>query len=305
MKKTSLKILVSSLIVLLAIWSIFLKDKEPKNSVMLPEDIETLRVVKNKQQVKPLGEEVLQANLITLAKNLEITISKDQAFRKLNDYRIDVKDLKFILSKELLKTYSLKLSNKLSMCIIDNFCGTKPDSAGYFDENGTPAHSLLARTLALLDLNLEYKDLQLDDIPFQDLLKLENTKILESTASLLLKANPTESELENYLDIAQDLEGANKQIFFSTLIRSSNSYQRSHVIEALATQFKDSDPYSIVAFFQKLSSLTLSSEELAKLASSGCHLKLENQISWNSFRFHLKKYIEKNKMDIDLNQLCP
>lgn len=305
MKKIIPTFLVLSLIVLVILWQVNLKSTPQTSQSSSGLKDKNVPSKKSNDSVKHLGDDILQKNIVKLASKLDILISKDEVFKQLNNYRIDVKDLSLNIPKEKLIHYSKKLSLKLTKCIKKDFCGTTPDKEGYFDETSTPAHSLLARSLELLDLNLEGNETDLSEIPFNELIQIENTKVLKNTASLLLKSNPSDSELEDFLDLSQDLDGAKKQVFFTTLIINSSPNQRESVVSSLAAQFKSSDPYSIVAFFQKINDLSLTREELIKLASSGCHLKMENEISWNSYRFHLKKYIDEKRMDIDVNQICP
>ena len=253
----------------------------------------------------PIGEDVLDEQVQKLATKLEVEVTEDKLFADLNNYRIEISELKKNQSKSFVKSYVIKQSKKLVSCLKENYCGTKPEEDGFFDEFSTPGHTLLSRELRLLNSMLEDGDLGPTELQFSDLVKFENKNILESTAELFLKSNPSESELGEFLGSASHLEGAKKQAFYFKLIGSASQSQREVLISNLSEELKSSTPYSVVAFFQKISSIELTEDELITISRSGCPLKGDNEVSWNSFSYNFKKYTTENSFDILLDEVCP
>ncbi|PIK13718.1 hypothetical protein [Halobacteriovorax sp. JY17] len=253
----------------------------------------------------PIGDDILNQQIQKLATNLEVKVTEDKLFQDLNNYKIEIEDLKKNQSKSFVKNYVIKQSAQLVKCLKKDYCGTKADPDGFFDEFATPGHTLLSRELRLLNTMLDDGDLAPSDLAFSELVKFENKNILESTADLFLKSNPSESELGTFLDNSSQLEGAKKQAFYFRLIGRANTSQREILIANLAEELKKSTPYSVVAFFQKISSLKLSEEELVTISRSGCPLKEDNEISWNSFSYNFKKYTSENSFDLFIDEICP
>ncbi|WP_157765661.1 hypothetical protein [Halobacteriovorax marinus] len=258
-----------------------------------------------KEESLPTGDQIINDQVQKLATNLEVKISEDQLFTGLNNYRVEIKDLKKGLKKDFVKKYVSSQSKKLLNCLKVDFCGMKADPDGYFDEHSTPAHVLLSRELRLLNEMLEFGELELNELDFSELIKLENKSIIESTAELFLKADPSQTDLESFIATSSHLEGAKKQTFYFKLIKAASSSQRDLLIDSLAKELKTSEAYSIVAFFQKISSLKLDESELITISKSGCHLKEDNEVSWNSFSYNFKKYVTENSFDILLDEVCP
>ncbi|GEM_PF-4158306 len=250
-------------------------------------------------------DDVTRGQINKLATNLEIQPDADKLFNDLNNYKIEISDLKKNLNKDFVKKYVKDQSKKIIKCLKKDYCGTKPDADGYFDEFSTPGHVLLSRQLRLLNSMLENGDLTPEELDFSELVKFENKNILESSAELFIKSNPSESELGTFLDNSSHLEGSKKQAFYFKLIGSSNNSQREILISNLSEDLKKSTPYSVVAFFQKISSLQLNEDELLVISKSGCQLKEDNEISWNSFSFNFKKYVAENSFDLLLDEVCP
>ncbi|WP_372655066.1 hypothetical protein [Halobacteriovorax sp.] len=250
-------------------------------------------------------DDIIKKQIHTLATNLEIPPDADKLFNDLNNYRIEISDLKKNLNKDFVKKYVKTQSKKIITCLKKDYCGTKPDADGYFDEFSTPGHILLSRQLRLLNAMLEDGDLSPDELDFSELVKFENKNILESSAELFIKSNPSESELGTFLDNSSHLEGSKKQAFYFKLIGSANQSQREILISNLSEDLKNSTPYSVVAFFQKISSLQLNEEELLVISRGGCQLKGENEVSWNSFSFNFKKYVAENSFSLLIDEVCP
>lgn len=255
--------------------------------------------------IAPVGEDILDKQVHKLAENLEVKVSADELFKGLNNYKIEISDLKKGQSKSFVKKYVLAQSKKLTACLKKDYCGMKPDPDGFFDEFSTPGHVLLSRELRLLNSMLENGDLNPDELEFSELVKFENKNIIESTAELFLKSNPSESELGEFLDSSSHLEGSKKQAFYFKLISSSTRDQRDILISQLAKELSSSTPYSVVAFFQKISSIDLSEDELVTVSKSGCQLKQNNEVSWNSFSYNFKKYVTERSFDILIDEVCP
>lgn len=250
-------------------------------------------------------EDIVKGQIQKLATNLELPPDPDKLFKDLNNYKIEISDLKKNLKKDFVKKYVKEQSQKIIKCLKKDYCGTKPDADGYFDEFSTPGHILLSRELRLLNAMLENGDLSPDELEFSELVKFENKNILESSAELFIKSNPSESELGEFLDSSSHLEGSKKQAFYFKLIGSANESQRAILISNLSDDLKKSTPYSVVAFFQKISSLKLSEDELLTISKGGCLLKEDNEVSWNSFSFNFKKYVTENSFDLLIDEVCP
>ena len=126
-------------------------------------------------------DDIIKKQIHTLATNLEIPPDADKLFNDLNNYRIEISDLKKNLNKDFVKKYVKTQSKKIITCLKKDYCGTKPDADGYFDEFSTPGHILLSRQLRLLNAMLEDGDLSPDELDFSELVKFENKKFMNST----------------------------------------------------------------------------------------------------------------------------
>ncbi|WP_127716977.1 hypothetical protein [Halobacteriovorax sp. HLS] len=261
---------------------------------------QTPHIEKKLKKEAHLGEEILNSEIKHLAKQIEKSISNSEYFNSLNDYRKKPEEIIKSFSATELKNYLINLSSELNNCLKKDFCDTKPDADGYFDENQTPAHKLLGRSLLIL--NKSNDDLQ-EDIPFLDFLSYNNEDILVNTSELFLKSSPTQDEFDDFLKKTRGLQGGSKSIVYKTLLMNKNDPNRSYIIEEFTNQIKDSEPNTIISFFQSIKGLNLSEEELEKLASASCQLK-ENQITWNSFSHHFNKYSEEMGYSLSASQIC-
>ena len=108
----------------------------------------------------------------------------------------------------------------------------------------------------------------------------------------------------SFLEKTRTLAENYKSTVFHTLLSRGDQLDRKTIIEELASQLREADPYSIVSFYQKLSSLKLDESEVEKISKSGCHLK-ENEMAWNSFKYNFKKYVESKSMQLTIQEICP
>lgn len=245
-----------------------------------------------------LGGEILDSQVKKLAKKISSELTSEQLFYELNNYRVSTTTIIKNFKSEKLNNYLKNITSELNECLKRDYCGTKPDSDGYFDENQTPGHKLLARSLEILN---EMKDVDLQDIDFESFLDYSNPLILSETAELFSKTDPSDEETITFLNKASKLDGDFKSQVFLTLLKTD--MKKDLIVSELAKQLKDSDNYSIVSFFQNVQEIDLSSSELTELISSSCHIK-ENKISWNSLKYNLDKYSEKKGYSLRVSQVC-
>ena len=290
-------ILVFSIGIILtaALFKILLQtDQELSKDTPSRTQADTISTVVN----KPLGQEILDTQVKKLAKNIDTALTNEQLFTNLNDYRISTQKIIGSFSKEELTSYLKKVSNELNECLKKDFCGTTPDKDGYFDDSQTPGHKLLARSLQILN---EMEEVNLVELELESFLEYSNELILSQAAELFSKSDPSEEETISFLNKATQLGGDYKSSIFISLLKSNMS--KDLIVGELSKQFKGSDNYSVISFFQKLNEVDLSAGEVRDLLSSSCHIK-ENKISWNSLKYNVSKYSKEKGYSLDVSQVC-
>lgn len=260
---------------------------------------------KNSSLSSSNAENILKNDLAKLERNLKIETVQDRNWVSVNNYSISVKDLVNPKnSKHLFNLTNGSIAN-LANCLKKDFCGMerRSESDAYFDENKTPGHILLGRSLNImlegLRINPDLKS-QIDWDLMNELTYSSNEIIQVLALELIKEYDTSDNDTDHLLKIVDNFKGNAKAQALAKLSTKDSSSDRIIFVNSLEKTFAGDDPNTVISVVESLKKMNLSNEEMARVSKNLCHYK-ENGTddpNWRMIKYNM------GKVSIDLDNIC-
>jgi hypothetical protein len=250
-------------------------------------------------------ENILKNDLAKLVRNLKIETVQDRNWVNVNDYSINVKELVNPKnSKHLFNLTNGSIAN-LANCLKKDFCGMerRSESDAYFDENKTPGHILLGRSLNIMLESLRINpglQSKIDWDLINEFTFSSNERIQVLAVELIKEYDTSENDTDNLFKIVDNFKGNAKADALAKLSVKDSSSERIIFVNSLEKAFAGDDPNTVISVVENLKKMNLSKEEMARVSKNLCHYK-ENGTddpNWKMIKYDM------GKVSIDLENIC-
>lgn len=201
--------------------------------------------------------------------------SKDNEFNEaVVDFSMDPREILEKISPTVIYQNSKSIINNLSACI-DNHCGMKPDTDGYFDPENTVEQKLINRNLELLLLVSTEGNLfefNINDVDFEKIFKGQNKKMIKNALKLYLSYYKDEASIVKLFDYSINFKDELKANFYSQISEATSQSPdlRAVYLSAIESDFKNSSGLERVELIKNIKLYNLDREEIKPTLTSLC-----------------------------------
>jgi hypothetical protein len=250
----------------------------------------------------------LEHDQAILEKNLNNTIIHSRDWQNFKNFSIPIKELVNLNNANEFFELSKTMIADLSLCLKKNYCGMerRNENDSYFDNQRTPGHILLERSLAILSESLTLKPSLSQNLDWElldSLTQNENESIKVESLKLINRFHADIKNQEKILRITEKFSGKSKA---DGLVEVSNSTRlsRNDILESIANSFSFDDPHTVISIIEKLELYHLTKNEFEKISPYLCRFKsndkteIEESPNWKMIKFDLGKF------NINLEEIC-
>lgn len=246
-----------------------------------------------------------QADLRKIEGFLKPKNIQSPSWKVLVDYRVD---LNTIITKDNAKDYFETALNNLPdlvECLRKDYCGMDKASisAPYFDNERTPAHLLVARTLNVLQASLKQVPelaIQIDWNLITEISGLNGNEVKAASMELLISFDKRNNGKEHLFEIAEGYKGIAKAKFYSEMAADLAAEERPVFINTLEKTLESDDADTIISTVEKMNTFRLTHNEIARVGKALCRFKRDEsqEHNWKMIVMNMKK------MDNNFEQHC-
>ena len=206
---------------------------------------------------------------------------QSKAWSILVDYKADIKK---IISKENAKEFflaSTKNMPELVECLRKDLCGLKADK---YDQDRTPAHLLLARTLNVLEESIKLQPSLRPLVDWHLITQISGLKGAElQVASMdLLKYDIGNSGVENFLKVAESYTGKAKLSFYVEMSKDLTPEERPLFISTIEKTLAKDETSTVLMIVEQMKMLRLTKLEIATISKALCRFKAAD--TWSTIK---------------------
>ncbi len=227
-------------------------------------------------------EEIVGSDFEKIEKNLKPENIKVSEWKNINNYALKEQDMVNVQNAE---KYFLTAKNNLPeiyTCLKKDFCGMESSIGDpYFDDQRTPAHILMNRSLKIMKESLKENPAlksQVDWDLMEDFASSEHEMLSVEALDLINQYGAGNSKVADALKKTQNFSGEAKADALVRITRNATSSDKKYVAFEIEDIFENGDAHTVISVLENVDQMNFKKESLMKMFSSLCRFK-EGQIN--------------------------
>ncbi len=217
-------------------------------------------------------------------------------WEKLVDYRTNLKQtINLENAVSYFETANQNLPD-LVICLRKDFCGMEPASLSspYFDDERTPAHLLVARTLDVIKESLRLHPELASKVDWNlitEISGLAGNEVRASSMDLLVSFDVRNNGRAHLFEIAESYKGEAKAKFYSKMAKDLEPSERPVFISTLEKSLEQDDAHTVISIVEKLNTFQLSKNEVVNVEKVLCRFKQDDpkDPNWLMIKYNMSK----------------
>lgn len=249
-------------------------------------------------------DEIVATDFQKIEKNLKRENIQADEWKDINTYTLKVEDMVNSGNAQYYFQVAQKNLPDIYSCLKRDFCGMEPaEGDPYFDDQRTPAHILMNRSLKVIRESLrENPDLssQVDWDLMEELAQSDADMLKVEALDIIREHSRINAATEDILKTTKNYTGEAKA---DALLRVSNNAgpkDKQLLAGEIADVFEIADPHTVISVLENMDKMKLSKESMLNVFSNLCRFK-QNELNPGNW-----KMIESlaSKLNPEFKTLC-
>jgi hypothetical protein len=247
--------------------------------------------------------EIVEGDFDKIEKRLKQDNIQGNEWKEINNYAIKPEDL--VTATNALAFFSKAQKNlpDLFHCLEKDFCGMESSpNDPYFDDQRTPAHILINRSLKIIKESLiENPNLvALVDWDLMDKLANSQQEMLEVEAiDIIDHFSPSSGGVENTLKASRSFTGTSKADSLIRVSHKATSSEKQLISNEIEEIFASGDAHTVISILESMDQMHLSKESMLKPFRNLCRFREDvNPGNWKMI------ILLANKLNPEFSKLC-
>ena len=249
-------------------------------------------------------EEIVGTDFEKIEKQLKPENIKADEWKGINDYTVPVNEL--VSSDNAAQYFKTAQNNlpELYSCLKKDFCGMESSPGDpYFDDQRTPAHILMNRSLKIMKESLQKNKSLAADVNWDLIEELAQSdmEMLEVEAlDIINQFGSAHVGTEDSLKKSQHFKGTAKADALVRLSQKGNEKDQALIASDIEEVFAHSDAHTVISVLETMGQMKLKKETVAKTFNNLCRFKEEDS---NPANWKMISYLA-TKLNSDFKNSC-
>ncbi len=236
-------------------------------------------------------EEIVGTDFEKIEKQLKPENIKADEWKGINDYTVPVNEL--VSAGNAAQYFKTAQNNlpELYSCLKKDFCGMESSPGDpYFDDQRTPAHILMNRSLKIMKESLQKNKSLASEVNWELMEELAQSdmEMLEVEAlDIINQFGSAHVSTEDSLKKSQYFKGTAKADALVRLSQKGNEKDQALIASDIEEVFAHSDAHTVISVLETMGQMKLKKETVAKTFNNLCRFKEEdaNPANWKMISY--------------------